>query len=59
MLRLKDIEYALQLAETVGIATPFGAAAREAFAQLIALGGGAEPESRVIEVSPPHPPRMQ
>jgi 3-hydroxyisobutyrate dehydrogenase len=51
VLRLKDVEYALRLAETLGVATPFGAAARDAFARLIALGGGADHESRVIEVA--------
>ena len=50
VLRLKDIDYALRLADTLGIATPFGAAAREAFARLIALGGGSGHEARVIEV---------
>ena len=51
VLRLKDIDYALRLADTLGVATPFGAAAREAFARLITLGGGADHESRVIEVA--------
>jgi 3-hydroxyisobutyrate dehydrogenase len=51
VLRLKDIDYALRLAETLGVATPFGAAARESFARLIALGGGADHEGRVIEVA--------
>jgi 3-hydroxyisobutyrate dehydrogenase len=51
ILRLKDIDYALRLAESLGIATPFGAAAREAFARLIALGGGAGHEARVIDVA--------
>jgi len=51
VLRLKDVEYALRLAETQGVATPFGAAARAAFRRLIELGGGAQNESRVIEVA--------
>jgi 3-hydroxyisobutyrate dehydrogenase-like beta-hydroxyacid dehydrogenase len=51
VLRLKDIDYALRLAESFGIATPFGAAARDSFARLVALGGGADHESRVIEVA--------
>ena len=50
VLRLKDIDYALQLAATLRIATPFGTAARDAFARLIDLGGSADHESRVIEV---------
>jgi 3-hydroxyisobutyrate dehydrogenase len=51
VLRLKDVEYALRLADTLSVATPFGAAARDAFERLIALGGGADHESRVIEVA--------
>jgi 3-hydroxyisobutyrate dehydrogenase len=50
-LRLKDIDYALRLAETLGLAAPFGAVARAAFARLIALGGAADSEARVIEVA--------
>jgi 3-hydroxyisobutyrate dehydrogenase len=51
VLRLKDVDYALRLADALGIATPFGDAARGAFRQLIELGGGAEHESRVIDVA--------
>jgi 3-hydroxyisobutyrate dehydrogenase len=51
VLRLKDIDYALRLAESLGVATPFGDAAREAFAKLIALGAGAGHEARIIEVA--------
>jgi 3-hydroxyisobutyrate dehydrogenase len=51
VLRLKDIDYALRLAESLDIETPFGSAAREAFARLIALGAGADHEARVIEVA--------
>jgi 3-hydroxyisobutyrate dehydrogenase len=51
VLRLKDIDYALRLASEVGIATPFGAAARSAFARLVALGAVADHESRIIEVA--------
>jgi 3-hydroxyisobutyrate dehydrogenase len=50
-LRLKDIDYALRLAESLGVATPFGAAARAMFAQLVALGAGADHEARIIEVA--------
>jgi 3-hydroxyisobutyrate dehydrogenase len=56
LLRVKDIEYALRLAEEVGVATPFGTAAREAFRRLVALGGGADHESRIIEVARGEPP---
>jgi 3-hydroxyisobutyrate dehydrogenase len=51
ILRLKDIDYALRLADSLGVATPFGAAAREAFARLVAGGAGADHEARVIEVA--------
>jgi 3-hydroxyisobutyrate dehydrogenase len=51
VLRLKDVDYALRLADSLGVATPFGAAAREAFARLVALGAGADHEARVIEVA--------
>jgi 3-hydroxyisobutyrate dehydrogenase len=51
VLRLKDVDYALRLAETFGIATPFGDVARDAFARLIEFGAGAEHEARVIDVA--------
>jgi 3-hydroxyisobutyrate dehydrogenase len=51
VLRLKDVDYALRLADSLGVATPFGAAAREAFARLVTLGAGADHEARVIEVA--------
>ncbi len=51
VLRLKDVDYALRLAETLGVATPFGAAAREAFRRLIEGGAGGEHEGRVIDVA--------
>jgi 3-hydroxyisobutyrate dehydrogenase len=51
VLRLKDVEYALRLADSVGIDTPFGAVAREAFRRLIEHGGGDQHESRIIEVA--------
>jgi len=51
VLRLKDVDYALRLAQTFGIATPFGDVARDAFARLIELGAGAEHEARVIDVA--------
>jgi 3-hydroxyisobutyrate dehydrogenase len=51
VLRLKDVDYALRLASSLGVATPFGAAARDAFARLVALGAGEDDESRVIEVA--------
>jgi 3-hydroxyisobutyrate dehydrogenase len=51
VLRLKDIDYALRLAEELGVATPFGAAARGAFARLVALGAVTDHESRIIEIA--------
>jgi 3-hydroxyisobutyrate dehydrogenase len=51
VLRLKDVDYALRLAERLGVATPFGAAAREAFRRLVESGGADQHESRVIEVA--------
>jgi 3-hydroxyisobutyrate dehydrogenase len=51
VLRLKDVEYALRLAEALGVATPFGAAAREMFRRVIEQGAGAEHEARVIDVA--------
>jgi 3-hydroxyisobutyrate dehydrogenase len=51
VLRLKDVEYALRLAETVGVGTPFGAVARAAFRRLIDIGGGEHNESRIIDVA--------
>jgi 3-hydroxyisobutyrate dehydrogenase len=51
VLRLKDIDYALRLAAELGVATPFGAAARSAFARLVALGAVTDHESRIIEVA--------
>lgn len=50
-LRLKDVRYALQLANKLGIGTPFGAVAGEAYAQLCGLGFGQENESKVIEIA--------
>jgi 3-hydroxyisobutyrate dehydrogenase len=51
VLRVKDVEYALRLAGSLGVGAPFGAVAREAFRRLVALGGGAGHESRVIDVA--------
>jgi 3-hydroxyisobutyrate dehydrogenase len=51
VLRLKDVEYALQFARKLGIGMPFGEIARDAFRQLRDLGHGDSNESRVIEVA--------
>ena len=50
-LRLKDVRYALQLANKLGLGTPFGAVASEAYAQLCQLGSGHTNESKIIEVA--------
>jgi 3-hydroxyisobutyrate dehydrogenase len=50
VLRLKDVEYALQLAQQLGIAAPFGTVARDALRQLCKLGYGQVNESKIIAV---------
>lgn len=50
-LRLKDVEYALELARTLRLGTPFGQAAARSYRQLNALGYGEANESEVIEVA--------
>jgi 3-hydroxyisobutyrate dehydrogenase len=56
LLRLKDVDYALRLADELGLGAPFGAVAREAFQRLLELGGAEQNESRVIEVARSQPP---
>jgi 3-hydroxyisobutyrate dehydrogenase len=57
-LRRKDVDYALRLADTLGVGAPFGAVADAAFRRLLDLGYGDQHEARVIEVargeSPPN-----
>jgi 3-hydroxyisobutyrate dehydrogenase len=50
-LRLKDVRYALELARTLGIGTPFGALAGQTFQRLIDLGHAGTNESKIIDVS--------
>jgi 3-hydroxyisobutyrate dehydrogenase len=50
-LRLKDVQYALRLANELGLGTPFGALASNAYAQLCQLGFGQMNESKIIEVA--------
>jgi 3-hydroxyisobutyrate dehydrogenase len=50
-LRLKDVEYALALARTLEIGSPFGVLAARIFRQLCALGYAQANESEVIEVA--------
>jgi 3-hydroxyisobutyrate dehydrogenase len=51
VLRLKDVDYALQLARQLNLATPFGEVARMAFQQLIHRGHADSNESKVFEVA--------
>ncbi|HEX4050430.1 MAG TPA: NAD(P)-dependent oxidoreductase [Steroidobacteraceae bacterium] len=50
-LRLKDVDYALQLARKLGVGSPFGALAGTAFQQLCALGFQHKNESAILEVA--------
>jgi 3-hydroxyisobutyrate dehydrogenase len=50
-LRLKDVEYALELGRQFGIGSPFGALAARVFRQLCDLGYSQANESKVIEVA--------
>jgi len=50
-LRLKDVEYALRLARSLGIGSPFGALAETTFRALCDAGHAAENESSVIEIA--------
>jgi 3-hydroxyisobutyrate dehydrogenase len=50
-LRLKDIDYALQLARQLGIGSPFGALAGEAFRTLCERGAAELNESAIIDVA--------
>jgi 3-hydroxyisobutyrate dehydrogenase len=54
-LRLKDVEYALELGHQFGIGSPFGALAGRAFRQLCDLGYAQANESTVIEVAKRQP----
>jgi 3-hydroxyisobutyrate dehydrogenase len=56
ILRLKDIQYALQFARTFGIGSPFGKLAASQLRQLCDLGYGHANESKIIEVARLQPP---
>ncbi|MGH8264802.1 MAG: NAD(P)-dependent oxidoreductase [Steroidobacterales bacterium] len=50
-LRLKDVEYAIELARSVGIGSPFGSLAQTLFKRLCDLGLAQSNESRIIEIA--------
>ena len=50
-LRLKDVRYALELVDELGMQSPFGELARRTFDQLCQLGYGDVNESSVLEVA--------
>jgi len=50
-LRLKDVDYALQLAQSLGVGAPFGDVAAESFRRLTQQGFAELNESCVIEVA--------
>ena len=51
VLRLKDVDYALQLADSLRLGAPFGDAARAAFKRLVDLGADNDHEARIIDVA--------
>jgi 3-hydroxyisobutyrate dehydrogenase len=51
VLRLKDVDYALQLAQGIGMRAPFGQVAAGQLQQLIELGHSRDNESRIIEIA--------
>jgi 3-hydroxyisobutyrate dehydrogenase len=50
-LRLKDVHYALQLSQTLGIGCPFGAVAQNVFRQLCAAHPEGINESAIVEIA--------
>jgi len=54
VLRLKDVSYALQLAEGLGMGAPFGQVAAGQVQQLIELGYSGLNESKIIEIARHH-----
>jgi 3-hydroxyisobutyrate dehydrogenase len=53
-LRLKDVSYALELAEGLGTRAPFGAVAAAQLQELIDLGYGRVNESKIVEIARRH-----
>jgi 3-hydroxyisobutyrate dehydrogenase len=56
-LRLKDVEYALRLAEGLGVPQTFGNVAADIYRRLCAAGFSSDNESRVIDMARPAKPR--
>lgn len=56
-LRLKDVKYALLLARSLGVGSPFGSLAGRAFRQLCGLGHAHDNESAILEVARARKPR--
>jgi 3-hydroxyisobutyrate dehydrogenase len=50
-LRLKDVEYALALSDSLGIGSPFGHLARDQLRRVCALGYASANESKIIDVA--------
>jgi 3-hydroxyisobutyrate dehydrogenase len=50
-LRLKDVNYALQLTQQLGVGSPFGALAAAAFRQLCEAGLGDANESAIVDIA--------
>lgn len=57
-LRLKDVEYALALAQKLEIGSPFGVLAAQVYRRLNDLGYASSNESEVIEVARQQPPEQ-
>lgn len=55
-LRLKDVKYAMQLSQQLGIGSPFGSLAEKAFRQLCDAGLEDVNESAILEVARREPP---
>ena len=51
VLRLKDVEYALRFASTLGLGSPFGQVAAAQLRHLIDLGHSRANESKIIDVA--------
>jgi 3-hydroxyisobutyrate dehydrogenase len=50
-LRHKDADYGIRLADTLGLAAPFGRTALAGLDQLLAIGLGEANESAIIDVA--------